>query len=190
MKRLQGIHIAALSVLACALTIWPLAGCRSSDGQTASVHPRPDGEPDGASLVQRFGGRPPRPCPAIKHTPSDAEASVLVQCTMERPAFDIVNLMSDVKVHITGSRHFSADYRSQDINLPDADNTSDVLTLIGYAKQYACGDQAGDVGKNCVMSEMPNSQGTCWKTNYGEYRCAMLNGGVGFYPNTPPPTAY
>jgi hypothetical protein len=109
---------------------------------------------------------------------------------MERPAFDIINLMSEVKVHVTGSHHFSAEYSPRDINLADTDNASDILTLVGYAEQYVCSDQAGNVGKNYVMSEMPNSQGTCWKTNYGEYRCARLNGEVGFYPSTPRPTNY
>ena len=178
------------ALLLATLTSSTLVACRASGAQTTSAHPRPAGEQDANLLVHRFGGRPPRPCPAILHKPTDDEAAILVQCTMEQQAFDIINLMTDVRVHINGSRHFSAEYGSQDINLPDADNTSDVFTLIGYAKQYACMDQSNNPGKNCVMSEMPNSQGTCWKTNYGEYRCAMLNGGVGYFPNTPPPNRY
>jgi hypothetical protein len=80
--------------------------------------------------------------------------------------------------------------RRQDFHRKDVDNRADVLTVTGYAKQHACGVQSFSPGKNCVITEMPDSPGVCWKTNYGEYRCSFVNVGVGYHPDSPPPTAY
>ena len=193
MGRLR-IHTAGLSALVCALAVFSLAGCRSSDGQTASVHPRPATDPAPTALFQHFGGRAPRPCPAITHRPSDQEASILAQCTMEGPFGTIETLLTNVRVHIIGSRKFSTNsagvYDAEDNNRQDIDNREVVFTLTGYAKQYACGEQSFMPAKNCTMTEMPNSPGACWKTTYGEYRCNFVNVGVGYHPFQPPPTTY
>jgi len=187
-------HPATLPVLLAGFTFWTLAGCCKSNGQTASIHPRPTIEPGASALVQHFGGRPPRPCPAIKQMPSDQEATILAQCTMEGPFGTIETLLTDVRVHIAGSRKFSTNsagvYDGQDNNRQDIDNREVVYTLTGYAKQYACGEQSFMPGKNCTMTEMPNSPGACWKTYYGEYRCNFVNVGVGYHPFQPPPTTY
>jgi hypothetical protein len=104
-----------------------------------------------AALVQQYGGRAPRPGPAVTQR------------------------LTDVGVHITGSRSVAA----QDSNRKDIDNMSDVLTVTGYAKQYSCGAQSFSPGKSYTMAEMPNSPGACRKTNYGEYRCDFVNVGFG-----------
>lgn len=185
---------AALTMFVATLTLGSLVACKSSTGQTASFHPRPATDPPAATLVQQYGGRAPRPCPAITHKPSDAEAAILAQCTMEGPFGDTETLLTDVQVHITGSRQFSKNsagvYTGSDNNRKDIDNRADVLTLTGYAKSYACGVQSFSPGKNCIMVEMPDSPGACWKTTYGEYRCNFVNGGVGYHPFLPPPTTY
>jgi hypothetical protein len=183
-----------LSILASCLALCVIAGCQSSGGQTASIHPRPANEGDANAIIQHFGGRAPRPCPAITHKPSDAEATILAQCTMEGPFGTIETLLTDVQVHITGSRKFSTNtagvFDGQDNNRQNIDNREVVYTLSGYAKQYTCGALSFMPGKNCTMTEMPNSPGACWKTNYGEYRCDFVNIGVGYNPFQPPPTTY
>lgn len=188
------IGTAALSALACGLAVFTLAGCQASRGQTPSVHPRPATEPPPNVLVQHFGGRAPRPCPAIRRKPSDEEAAILVQCSMEGPFGAIETLLTNVKVHITGSRKFSTNsaglYDAEDNNRQDIDNRELLYTLVGYARQYACGEQSFSPGKNCTMTEMPNSPGACYKTIYGEYRCNFENVGVGYHPFLPPPTTY
>jgi hypothetical protein len=93
---------APLTMLATGLMMCGLAACQVSGGQTLSAHPRPATDPDGNTLVRQFGGRAPRPCPAVRHKPSDAEAAILAQCTMEGPFGTIETLLTDVKVHITG----------------------------------------------------------------------------------------
>ncbi len=185
---------AVLAILALRLAMGGLLGCKADGVDAASARPRPADEADANSLVQRFGGRAPRPCPAIRHKPSDTEASILAQCTMEGPFGTIETLLTDVQVHITGSRKFSTNsaggFDGEDDNRKDIDNRADVLVLTGYAKQYACGEQSFSPGKNCTMTEMPNSPGACWKTTYGEYRCNFVNVGVGYHPFEPPPTNY
>ena len=171
--------------LACAL-LAVIASCGAGGAGTPSAHPRPAAEASPETLVNQFGGRPPRPCPAIRSKPSDAEAGILAQCTMEGPFGTIESLLTDVKVHITGSRKFGV----SDDNRKDIDNTAPVYTLIGYAKSYACGAQSFSPGRNCTMVEMPNSPGACWRTNYGEFRCDFVNVGVGYHPFLPPPTSY
>jgi hypothetical protein len=113
---------------------------------------------------------------------------------MEGPFGTIETLLTDVQVHITGSRKFSTNtagkYDAEDNNRQDIDNREMVYTLTGYAKQYVCGEQSFSPGKNCTMTEMPNSPGACWKTTYGEYRCNFVNVGVGYHPFLPPPTTY
>ena len=98
---------------------------------------------------------------AIRHKPSDTEASILAQCTMEGPFGTIETLLTNVQVHITGSRKFSTNsaggFDGEDDNRKDMSNRADVLVLTGYAKQYACGEQSFSPGKNCTMTEMPNS---------------------------------
>jgi hypothetical protein len=194
MEKDRKIGFAGLAMLAASVAICSFAACRASGGQGVSAHARPATDPSPSELVQQYGGRPPRPCPAITHKPSDAEAAILAQCTMEGPFGDTETLLTDVQVHITGSRQFSKNsagvYTGSDNNRKDIDNRADVLTLVGYAKNYACGVQSFSPGKNCTMVEMPDSPGACWKTNYGEYRCNFVNVGVGYHPFVPPPTAY
>ena len=192
MNRQTGIG--ALAALVVAFTMCGVAACRANGGQAVSAHPRPATDPDAATLVQQFGGRAPRPCPAITHKPSDAEAAILAQCTMEGPFGDTETLLTDVKVRITGSRQFSKNsagvYTGSDNNRKDIDNRADVLTLVGSAKQYACGVQSFSPGQNCTITEMPDAPGACWKTNYGEYRCNFTSVGSNGYKLGPPPTTY
>ncbi len=77
----------------------------------------------------------PRPCPAITHKPSDAEAAILAQCTMEGPFGDTETLLTDVKAHIAGPPFGVGTQNRFDGRMKDVDR-ADVLTLTGYAKNY------------------------------------------------------
>lgn len=177
-----------------ALMFLGLLACHAMGAQSASDHARPSAEPAPAALLQQFGGRPPRPCPAITHTPSDAEAAILAQCTMEGPFGSTETLLTNIRVHITGSRAFSTNsagrYTGEDNSRKDIDNRADVLTLTGSARQYACGVQSFSPGQSCTITEMPESPGACWKTTYGEYRCNFLSVGSNGYKLGPPPNSY
>jgi len=71
----------------------------------------------------------------------------------------------------------------------DIDNRAEILTIVGYAKQYACGVQSFAPAKSCTITDMPNGTGACWKTNYDEYRCHFVSVGGNGYELVPPPTA-
>jgi hypothetical protein len=105
---------------------------------------------------------------------------------MEGPFGSTETLLTDVKVTITGSRKFEV----RDDASPGIEPLGTIYTLVGYAKNYACGAQSFSPGKNCTMTEMPNSPGTCWRTKWGEYRCSFVNVGEGYHPFVPPPTTY
>lgn len=168
MRKCHRIQNAAWRAIVAGLMFIQMLGFVACGADPHSAHPRPPAEPSAATLVQQYGGRAPRPCPAITHWPSDAEAAVLAQCTMEGLFGDTETLLTDVRVRLK----------------------ADALTLIGHAKHYACGAQSFSPGRNCTMTEMPNSPGACWKTDYGEYRCNFVNAGEGYHPFVPPPTGY
>jgi hypothetical protein len=188
------IEKAAMIMLAAGVILCGVVACQVGGSQTISTHPRPSTEPDANMLVQQYGGRAPRPCPAIRHKPSDAEAAVLAQCTMEGSFGSTERLLTNVQIHITGSHKFSTDnagaYNPADNNRKDIDNRAEVLTIVGYAKQYACGVQSFAPGKSCTITDMPNGAGACWKTSYGEYRCNFVSVGGNGYQLGPPPTNY
>jgi len=194
MAKFRHKKLQAIAMLAAILTPLSLVACRSGGGQMASSHPRPSAEPDTNTLVQDYGGRAPRPCPAIKQKPTDAEAAVLAQCTMEGSIGSTETLLTDVQVHVTGPRKFSTNsvgaYTGQDNNRKDIDKRADVLDITGYAHQFACGVQAFSPGQSCTITEMPGGVGVCWKTNYGEYRCGFASAGGNGYKLGPPPTSY
>ena len=171
-----------------------VVACQVGGNRPGSRHPRPSTEPDATVLVERFGGRAPRPCPAIHHKPSDAEAAALAQCTMEGLRGSTETLLTNIQIHITDSHKFSKDsigaYDPAEDNRKDIDNQAEVLTIVGYAKHYSCGAQSFAPGKSCTITDMPNGMGICWKTSYGEYRCNFVSVGGNNYQLGPPPTTY
>jgi hypothetical protein len=103
-------------------------------------------------------------------------------------------LLTNVQVHITGSHKFSPGnagvYNPADNKWKDIDNRAGLLSIVGDAKQYACGVQSFAPGKSCTITEMPDGTGACWKTSYGEYRCNFVSVGSIGYQLGPPPTTY
>jgi len=99
----------AITMLAAGTILCGMVACEVGGSQTNSKHPRPSSEPDPNLLIQQYGGRSPRPCPAIHHKPSESEAAVLAQCTMEGPFGSTETLLTGVQIHITGSHRFFTD---------------------------------------------------------------------------------
>lgn len=186
---MQTLGLKRYPVWAVSLAALALGGsqaCHSGGVNTPPAHPRPDGEPTADALVAHFGGRPPRPCPAVAGNPTDADAAVLLQCTSEGPFGTIETLMTSVSVHITGSRPIGpGDAMDQHI-----DTRGPLYTLVASANVFSCGDKSFMPGQSCLMQQLENAPGTCWKTTYGEYRCTAPGVLVGWHPNQPPPTQY
>jgi len=194
MQENRPIARVAMTLLAFGTILCGVVACQAGGSQTVSAHPRPSAEPDANILVQQYGGRAPRPCPAIRHRPSDTEAAILAQCTMEGLRGPTETLLTNVQVHIAGSHKIYADnagvYNSADNDRRDIDKRAGLLTIVGYGKQYSCGVQSFAPGKNCTITDMPNGSGICWKTSYGEYRCNFVSVGGNGYQLGPPPTTY
>ena len=113
---------------------------------------------------------------------------------MEGPFGSTETLLTGVQIHITGSHRFFTDITGAynpagDDDRKDIDNRAEILTIVGYAKQYACGVQSFAPAKSCTITDMPNGTGACWKTNYDEYRCHFVSVGGNGYELVPPPTA-
>lgn len=186
MKTLGLWHSCAWVVVIAVFALAASQACRTGGGNTPSAHPRPEGEASADALVAHFGGRAPRPCPAIAGKPTDAEATVLLQCTSEGPFGTIETLMTNVTAHITGSRPINpGDAMDQHI-----DTRGTLYTLTASANVFSCGDKSFMPGQNCLMQQLQNAPGTCWKTTYGEYRCTAPSVLVGWHPNQPPPAQY
>ncbi|MGA3211135.1 MAG: hypothetical protein ABSD20_07485 [Terriglobales bacterium] len=145
--------------------------------------------PNDAALVAAFGGRPPRACPTITRHPSKDEAAILVQCTMEGPFGTIENLLTNVKVQITGSRRFDP---AKDTMEPKIDSQGTIYTIKGNAQAYTCSNKEGlPPNKNCVVGQFVDATGTCWKTtDAGGYRCKFESPSIGFMPMQPPPATF
>lgn len=74
--------------------------------RSPAARPRPMGEGSPAALVRHFGDRPPRPCPAIEH---NLRRRGRHSGSMHdgRPFGTIEALLTDVRVHMSGSRRFA-----------------------------------------------------------------------------------
>jgi len=160
MRENQRNEEVAMAMLAASTILCALVACQVGGSQTIFTHPRPSTEPSANILVQQGRGRGPRPCPAIRHRPSDTEAAVLARCTIEGTFGSTETLLTNVQIHITDSHKFSTDnpdvYEPANNNTKEIDSRAEVLTIVGYAKQYACGVQSIAPGKSCTITDMPN----------------------------------
>jgi hypothetical protein len=154
-----------------------------------------------------YGTRAPRPCPNITNAPSNTEAAVLVQCTMEGGiARDNVRLLSGVTVQVKGSRAFgvspanddsallptieAAQYKGDPRDL-HIDPKAKVYDIVGSANQFNCGYKNESApGQNCIQTQFANSPGACWRMNNGQWRCTLLGISSGWKINQPPPAGF
>lgn len=191
------------NILAGALLAVVCTACGSSAG-AQSLDAKPNFND---SLYVPYGTRAPRPCPNITHAPSDTEAAVLVQCTMEGGiARDNVRLLSGVGVQVRGSRAFgftaahddsalvplieAAQYKGDTRDL-HIDPKAKVYDIVGSANQFNCGYKNESApGQNCTQTQFVNSPGACWRMNNGQWRCTLYGISTGWKINQAPPAAY
>jgi len=154
------------------------------------------GSGTGASLSgppvfnQQWQTRSARECARVTRVPNASQAAALVQCTMESQNSQGITLMQDVKVEMGDARAFIA---GTDDYWESIDRSAKVYPLEGSQTLYQCA-QVDDVihtkGKNCTVSPWTTSEGRCWKTTFGDWKCNMTgSGGTPLY-NQPGPTAY
>jgi hypothetical protein len=151
-----------LMLCVCALTfLSPL-------GQSVAVGQAP-------GMLPKYQARAPRTCSSVTKAPSAAEASVMVQCAMEGLAPTGLTLIQDLHIQMGTPRPFV--YRT-DAGLAGIDLNATVYPLRGSYTTYFCRTIGNGVpaGHSCIKTATPESEGWCWKTSFGDYKCRMHGG--------------
>lgn len=169
-----------------ALTLVTPFGCKSAGGEGAGQSGAGISEP--LTMLPEYQARAPRKCAAVTKHPSAAEATVLVQCTMDALSDTGLGLIQDVKLQMGSSRPF---VYWTDAGLAGIDLKADVYPLRGSYTGYFCNliSNMAPAGQSCIKSVVPEAQGWCWKTSFGDWKCKM-QGGAPKMENAAAPTTF
>src|SRR6185437_11446426 len=144
-----------------------------------------------AAILPEYQARAPRKCASVTKPPSVAQAAIMVQCSMDGLGSTGLSLIQDVKIEMGKPRPFV--YQT-DAGLAGIDLSEQVYPLRGSYTGYFCTKIGGTLvpaGHSCIRSAVPESQGWCWKTSFGDYTCKMHGGATPkMEPGMPAPTAY
>jgi hypothetical protein len=167
---IQSTHMRVAALCLFALTLLTPFGCKSADGEGAAQSGAGISGP--LTMIPKYQSRAPRTCSSVTSPPTVAQATVLVQCTMEADSLMGVGLVQDVKLQIGKPRPFV--YQT-DAGFPGIDLDAKVYPLQGSYTAYLCRtiDNIQTAGKNCVKSAVPQATGWCYKTSFGDYKCRM-----------------
>ena len=150
-----------------AVVFFSTIGCNSTAGQGSGS------TTSGAlTMLPDYQARAPRTCSPVTSPPSVATAQILVQCSMDGRAGLHLGLVQDVKLQFGKSRPFAY---NTDAELPGIDLTAQVYPLQGSYTAYMCEpiNNMSPAGRSCIKSVVPASQGWCYKTSFGDYKCTM-----------------
>lgn len=169
-----------------ALTLLLPIACRSANGAGAAQNGAGISGP--LTTLPEYQARAPRTCSKVTKPPSAAQATVLVQCTMDSLSATGLGLTQDVKVEVGSSRPF---VYWTDAGLEGIDLKADVYPLQGSYTGYFCRliSNMAPAGQSCIKSVVPKAQGWCWKTSFGEWKCKM-QGGAPNMENAAAPTTF
>jgi hypothetical protein len=136
-----------------------------------------DGQPGGSGIAGSISGplamlpeyqaRAPRTCATVNKPPSAAQATLLVQCTMDVVTPGGLGLVQDIQLEMGKSRQF--------VYQTDAGLAGIDLPLRGTYTMNNCHliDNMNPVGKSCLRTVVQQAVGWCWKTSFGDYKCKM-----------------
>lgn len=130
-----------------------------------------------------YGARDPQTCASRKEpakgAPSAAQAAQYFACDQEGvDGFRNLTQVADVKVEVAPKgRPFNVLTDS----VPDIDVSALVFNIRGGFTQNYCtlvggNGQYSNAGKNCLVYDEPNAKGTCYKDNFGDWHCQMVDG--------------
>jgi len=182
-----------LSNCVLALTLFAPLGCHSAGGQAS-----------GAGIGSDLSGPPvldpvhqarlPRKCAAVMKPPSAAQAVVLAQCSMEMLDGTMgggnLALAQDIKLQMGAPRAIL--YRT-DAGLDGVDVEAKLVPLRGSYTSYFCSpvNNMAPAGHNCMKGVAADAVGWCWKTTFGDYKCALLaKAAPAMVADNPAPTTY
>ena len=165
-------------------TMLALLAVLGGTGVLAYGQPGPGGQTSGGSgselsgplvMLSQYQARAPRKCTSVTKPPSASQAAVMVQCTMDGIAPTGLTLIQDVKIEMGVPRPFV--YQT-DAGLAGIDLNAQVYPLRGSYTGYFCRSIGIGMptGHSCIRSAVPESQGWCWKTSFGDYTCKMHGG--------------
>jgi hypothetical protein len=168
-------------------------GCKSAGGQASGTGAGSDisGPPVFDAVHQ---ARLPRKCTTVTKPPSAGQAVVLAQCSME--ALDgtmgggNLSLVQNVKLQMGTPRAFL--YQT-DAGLEGVDVEAKITPLRGSYTSYFCGpvNNMAPAGHNCMKGEASDAVGWCWKTTFGDFKCALLaKAAPAMVADNPAPTNY
>lgn len=117
-----------------------------------------------------FRARMPRKCKSVTHLPSEIEAAALVQCATERggeagASVPLLYLFQNVHVQMGKSRPYAY---NADSGLSSIDTEARVYPIRVTADHMSCTGEP-----TCRTSHMDNSEGTCYKTTFGDWKCTF-----------------
>jgi hypothetical protein len=170
-----------------ALALLTPFGCKSADSEGAAQSGAGISEP--LTMLPEYQARAPRKCAAVTKPPTAAQATVMVQCTMDGLSATGLGLIQDVKLEMGSSRPF---VYWTDAGLDGIDLNAKVYPLRGSYTGYFCTLVSASLngpGQNCIKSVVPVAQGWCWKTSFGDWKC-KLQGGAPKMENGAPPTTF
>ena len=130
----------------------------------------------------------------VSKPPSAGQAVVLAQCSME--ALDgtmgggNLSLVQNVKLQMGTPRAFL--YQT-DAGLEGVDSEAKITPLRGSYTSYFCGpvNNMAPAGHNCMKGDASDAIGWCWKTTFGDFKCALLaKAAPAMSGDNPAPTTY
>jgi hypothetical protein len=166
------------------LTLLTPLGCKDAGGQGAAQSGAGLSGP--LTMLPQYGSRAPRTCAAVTSPPSAAQATVMVQCTMDGDSATGLGLIQDVKLEMGSSRPF---VYWTDAGLDGIDLNAKVYDLRGSYTGYFCTLVSASLngpGQNCMKSAVPTAKGWCWKTSFGDWKCKMQGGAPDMVISAPP----
>jgi len=158
-----------LALFALAFTSLSLLGCNSSSSAAQGTTSKISGP---LTMLPDYQARAPRTCSSVTSPPSTSQAVVMVQCQMDQLSPIGLALVQNITVDMGKSRPF--DY-GIDSGLPGVDLTSTVYPIRGGYTAYFCRliNNMSPAGQSCIKSVVPTAMGACWKTSFGDYKCAL-----------------
>ena len=179
-------HMRPMALCLFAFTLLTPFGCKSAGGEGASQSGAGISGP--LTMLPEYQARAPRTCATVKSPPSAAQATVMVQCTMDGLSATGLGLIQDVKLEVGSSRPF---VYWTDAGLEGIDLKADVYPLRGSYTGYFCtliSASLNPPGQSCIKSVVPVAQGWCWKTSFGDWKCKLQGGAPKMEPGAPPTT--
>jgi hypothetical protein len=174
-----------LSLLA--LTLLSPLGCKTAGGQGSGSAASISGP---LTILPDYQARAPRTCATVTSPPSVAQAAIMVQCSMDGLSDTGLSLVQNVNIQIGKSRPF---VYNTDAGLAGIDLTAAVYPLQGSYTGYFCSKVGGSLvlaGHSCIRNVVATSQGWCWKTSFGDYKCKMHGGASTMEQGMPAPQTF